>query len=158
IPIGQPIANTQAYIMNEDNNLMGINMPGELCIGGVGVTDGYLNRPELTQEKFIDNPFGEGKLYRTGDLAKWQDDGNIAYLGRIDDQVKIRGYRIELGEIESILRQIEEIIDVAVIAKAMTDEELAICAYLVSDKVIAFDAIKAELSKQLPNYMIPTYI
>ncbi|OIJ31387.1 non-ribosomal peptide synthetase [Staphylococcus sp. LCT-H4] len=158
IPIGQPIANTQAYIMNEDNNLMGINMPGELCIGGVGVTDGYLNRPELTQEKFIDNPFGEGKLYRTGDLAKWQDDGNIAYLGRIDDQVKIRGYRIELGEIESILRQIEDIIDVAVIAKAMADEELAICAYLVSDKVIAFDAIKTELSKQLPNYMVPTYI
>ncbi|MDG0842076.1 amino acid adenylation domain-containing protein [Staphylococcus equorum] len=158
IPIGQPIANTQAYIMNEDNNLMGIGTPGELCIGGAGVTDGYLNRPQLTKEKFIDNPFGEGKLYRTGDLVKWQEDGNITCLGRIDDQVKIRGYRIELGEIESTLRQNEDIIDVAVIANPMGGEELAICAYLVSDKQIPFDDIKTKLSAKLPNYMVPSYL
>ncbi|PTF53988.1 non-ribosomal peptide synthetase, partial [Staphylococcus cohnii] len=148
IPIGKPIANIQAYIMNEDNNLMGIGVPGELCIGGVGVTDGYLNRPDLTQEKFIDNPFGEGKLYRTGDLAKWSAEGNVEYLGRIDEQVKIRGYRIELGEIESTLGQIDGISDVAVIAKAVVGDELSICAYLVSDDAIDIETIKATLGQK----------
>ncbi|WP_057511660.1 non-ribosomal peptide synthetase [Staphylococcus sp. NAM3COL9] len=158
IPIGQPIANIQAYIMNSDNNLMGIGVPGELCIGGVGVTKGYLNRPGLTSEKFIDNPFGEGKLYRTGDLAKWSATGDVQYLGRLDEQVKIRGYRIELGEIESLLRQIDIISDVAVVAKPMAGEELAICAYLVSDEQIDFYDIKTELSKKLPGYMVPSYM
>ncbi|PTJ83802.1 hypothetical protein BU055_06945 [Staphylococcus succinus] len=158
IPIGRPIANIQAYIMNEDNNLMGIGVPGELCIGGVGVTKGYLNRPDLTDEKFIDNPFGEGKLYRTGDLAKWSTEGNVEYLGRIDEQVKIRGYRIELGEIESLLRQIDHISDVAVVAKPMAGEELAICAYLVSDEGIDNDEIKSTLGQKLPDYMVPAYM
>ncbi|GEQ06487.1 non-ribosomal peptide synthetase [Staphylococcus gallinarum] len=158
IPIGKPIANIQAYIMNEDNNLMGIGVPGELCIGGVGVTKGYLNRPDLTAEKFIDNPFGEGKLYRTGDLAKWSANGNVEYLGRIDEQVKIRGYRIELGEIESLLGQIDYISDVAVVAKPMAGEELAICAYLVSDKAVDNDDVKAILSQKLPDYMVPSYM
>ena len=158
IPIGKPIANIQAYIMNEDNNLMGIGVPGELCIGGVGVTDGYLNRPDLTQEKFIDNPFGEGKLYRTGDLAKWSAEGNVEYLGRIDEQVKIRGYRIELGEIESTLGQVDGISDVAVIAKAVVGDELSICAYLVSDDAIDIETIKATLGQKLPSYMVPTFM
>lgn len=158
IPIGQPIANTQAYIMDEDNNLMGIGTQGELCIGGAGVTDGYLNRPQLTKERFIDNPFGKGKLYRTGDLAKWQEDGNVICLGRIDDQVKIRGYRIELGEIESALRKNEKIKDVAVIAKSMEEGNIALCAYLVSEEQLNYENIKRDLSESLPNYMIPTYI
>jgi len=158
IPIGQPIANTQAYIMDEDNNLMGIGTQGELCIGGAGVTDGYLNRPQLTEERFIDNPFGKGKLYRTGDLAKWQEDGNIICLGRIDDQVKIRGYRIELGEIESALRKNEKLTDVAVIAKSMGEGNIALCAYLVSEEELDYENIKRDLSESLPNYMIPTYI
>ncbi|RIP37330.1 amino acid adenylation domain-containing protein [Staphylococcus gallinarum] len=158
IPIGQPIANTQSYIMNEDNNLMGIGMPGELCIGGEAVTDGYLNRPELTQEKFIDNPFGEGKLYRTGDLAMWHKDGNIACLGRIDDQVKIRGYRIEIGEIENVLRQIDYISDVVVLVKPMAGESLALCAYLVSDEQLTLNDIKAKLRDKLPAYMVPAYM
>ncbi len=158
VPIGQPIANTQAYIMDEDNNLMGIGTQGELCIGGAGVTDGYLNRPQLTKEKFIDNPFGEGKLYRTGDLAKWQEDGNIICLGRIDDQVKIRGYRIELGEIESTLRKNEKLTDVAVIAKSMGEGDIALCAYLVSDEQLNCENIRRDLSEKLPSYMLPTYI
>ncbi|MGW7780519.1 amino acid adenylation domain-containing protein [Staphylococcus xylosus] len=158
IPIGQPIANTQAYIMDEDNNLMGIGTQGELCIGGAGVTDGYLNRPQLTEERFIDNPFGKGNLYRTGDLAKWQEDGNIICLGRIDDQVKIRGYRIELGEIESTLRKNEKLTDVAVIAKSMGEGNIALCAYLVSEEELDYENIKRDLSESLPNYMIPTYI
>ncbi len=158
ISIGKPIANTQAYIMDEDNNLMGIGTQGELCIGGTGVTEGYLNRPQLTKERFIDNPFGKGKLYRTGDLAKWQEDGNIICLGRIDDQVKIRGYRIELGEIESVLRKNEKHTDVAVIAKSMGDGDIALCAYLVSEEQLNFENIKRDLSERLPNYMVPTYI
>ncbi|EJX19180.1 hypothetical protein SOJ_01190 [Staphylococcus sp. OJ82] len=155
IPIGKPISNIQAYILNEDNNIMGIGVPGELCIAGVGVTAGYLNRPELTQEKFIDNPFGKGKLYRTGDLAKWNGDGNISYIGRIDEQVKIRGYRIELGEIESILRQHTHINDVA---RPMVDNELSICAYLVSDDSLDFGSLKTSLGQKLPDYMIPAYM
>ncbi|WP_193014010.1 non-ribosomal peptide synthetase [Staphylococcus equorum] len=158
IPIGKPISNIQAYILNEDNNIMGIGVPGELCIAGVGVTAGYLNRPELTQEKFIDNPFGKGKLYRTGDLAKWNADGNISYIGRIDEQVKIRGYRIELGEIESVLRQQAHIIDVAVVATTMVENELSICAYLVSDDSLDFESLKTSLGQKLPDYMIPAYM
>ncbi|MDG0822552.1 amino acid adenylation domain-containing protein [Staphylococcus equorum] len=158
IPIGKPISNIQAYILNEDNNIMGIGVPGELCIAGVGVTAGYLNRPELTQEKFIDNPFGKGKLYRTGDLAKWNADGNISYIGRIDEQVKIRGYRIELGEIESVLRQQAHIIDVAVVATTMVENELSICAYLVSDDTLDFKSLKTSLGQKLPDYMIPAYM
>lgn len=157
IPIGKPISNIQAYILNEDNNIMG-RVSGELCIAGVGVTAGYLNRPELTQEKFIDNPFGKGKLYRTGDLAKWNGDGNISYIGRIDEQVKIRGYRIELGEIESILRQHTHINDVAIVARPMVDNELSICAYLVSDDSLDFGSLKTSLGQKLPDYMIPAYM
>lgn len=151
IPIGKPIANIQALILNEDNNLLGIGVAGELCIGGVGVTDGYLNRPELTAEQFIDNPYGEGKLYRTGDLAKWSEDGNIEYIGRIDEQVKIRGYRIELGEIESLLRQMDNVSDVAVVAKPVQDSELAICAYLASEEALDFNSTKSLLAKKLRN-------
>lgn len=151
IPIGKPIANIQALILNEDNNLLGIGVAGELCIGGVGVTDGYLNRPELTAEQFIDNPYGEGKLYRTGDLAKWSEDGNIEYIGRIDEQVKIRGYRIELGEIESLLRQMDNVSDVAVVAKPVQGSELAICAYLASEEALDFNSTKSLLAKKLRN-------
>src|SRR6185437_16092354 len=108
VPIGRPVANTRLYILSKDNGLSPIGVPGELHIGGVQVGRGYLNKPELTAEKFIKDQFSTDKaarLYKTGDLARWQPDGNIEYLGRIDDQVKIRGYRIELGEIESVLNQ-----------------------------------------------------
>ncbi|MBO1919802.1 AMP-binding protein [Staphylococcus xylosus] len=115
----------QMYVLN-NNQHTGIGVPGSF-VAGVAVTDGYLNRPELTQQQFIDNPFGTGKVYRTGDLAKWTTDGEIEYLGRIDEQVKIRGYRIELGEISSHLPRIENISDAGVIAKPMAGEELAIC-------------------------------
>ncbi|TWO90819.1 hypothetical protein EUA42_03000, partial [Bacillus velezensis] len=115
VGIGRPIANMQLYILNE-MELCGIGIPGELCIAGDGVAKGYLNQPELTAQKFIDNPYGEGKLYRSGDLARWLPNGEIEYLGRIDEQVKIRGYRIELSEIESVLRNQPGISDVAVVA------------------------------------------
>ncbi|MEE1281150.1 MAG: amino acid adenylation domain-containing protein, partial [Acutalibacteraceae bacterium] len=157
IPIGKPISNTKVYILN-NMQLCGIGVPGELCIAGDGVARGYLNRPDLTAEKFIDNPFGDGKLYRSGDLARWLPDGNIEYLGRIDEQVKIRGFRIELGEIESKIREISGIKDSAVIAKADKGGDKAIYAYYTGDKEISVTYIRDILSETLPEYMIPSYM
>ncbi|NLD45892.1 MAG: amino acid adenylation domain-containing protein, partial [Clostridiaceae bacterium] len=155
--IGKPIANTQIYIMN-GMNLCAVGVPGELCISGAGVARGYLNREELTAEKFIDNPYGEGKLYRTGDLARWMPDGNIEYLGRVDDQVKIRGYRIELGEIESVIRKINSVKDAVVVARSDREGEKCICAYIVSNEEINAGKIKEAVRMELPEYMVPGYI
>lgn len=158
IPIGSPIHNCQVYIINEYNQLCGIGCPGELCLTGAGISAGYLNRPELTVEKFMDNPFGIGKMYRTGDLAKWRFDGNIDYMGRIDEQVKIRGFRIELGEIEAVLLKQNGIKDAAVIARKDQEGESFIAAYFVADEEKKNIKILAEeLRKVLPNYMIPAY-
>jgi bacitracin synthase 3 len=156
IPIGRPIANTKVYILN-GGKLCGIGVPGELCIGGDGLARGYLNRVELTSEKFADNPFGEGKLYCSGDLAKWLPDGNIEFLGRIDEQVKLRGYRIELGEIESVLRNIKGIRDAAVTISE-GDGDKALNAYIVSEEELPLTEIRGILGKYLPEYMIPAYI
>ena len=155
--IGKPVANAQAYIMNGEN-LCGIGVPGELCIAGDGLARGYLNRPELTEEKFVKNPFGEGRMYKTGDLARWLPDGNIEYLGRIDEQVKIRGFRIELGEIESKIREIESIKDCAVIAKADSTGDKAIYAYYTSEEEVSVSEIRDRLSESLPEYMVPAYM
>ncbi|MCY8935163.1 amino acid adenylation domain-containing protein [Bacillus atrophaeus] len=155
-PIGKPISNTTTYIMNE-GRLCGIGMAGELCIAGDGVARGYLNNPELTKAKFIPNPYGSGMMYCSGDLVKWLQDGNIEYLGRIDDQVKLRGFRIELGEIESVIRQIKDIRDTALIISEK-EQEKSICAYLVGEKVLDIKAIRQELSKHLPAYMIPSHM
>ncbi len=154
LPIGKPIANTQIYIMNE-NRMCGIGVPGELCIAGIGLAKGYLNRETLTNERFTDNPFGKGKLYHTGDLAKWLPDGNIDYLGRIDNQVKIRGFRIELGEIESRLREHESISDAVVLADKDELGNPYLGGYIMADKQITVQSIKAHLVKYLPDYMVP---
>ncbi|MEE1281387.1 MAG: amino acid adenylation domain-containing protein, partial [Acutalibacteraceae bacterium] len=155
--IGQAIPTLKVYVMN-GMQLCGVGIPGELCVAGDGVARGYLNRPELTAEKFIDNPFGEGKLYRSGDLARWMPDGNLEYLGRIDEQVKIRGFRVELGEIESKIKGISGIKDSAVIAKADKGGDKAIYAYYTSDVEIKSADIREKLSTSLPEYMIPTYM
>ncbi|MBQ5565739.1 MAG: amino acid adenylation domain-containing protein, partial [Clostridia bacterium] len=157
LPIGTPIDNLQTYI-TDGEKLCGIGVPGELCIAGDGVARGYLNRPELTAEKFVENPFGNGKMYRSGDLARWLPDGNIEYLGRIDEQVKIRGFRIELGEIETKIRAIENIKDCAVIARADNTGDKAIYAYYTSDSEVSISEIREKLSETLPNYMIPAYM
>ncbi|MEE1282891.1 MAG: amino acid adenylation domain-containing protein, partial [Acutalibacteraceae bacterium] len=156
--IGKSIVYTNAYIVNEENKLCGIGVQGELCISGDGLARGYLNRPELTAEKFIDNPFGEGKLYKTGDLAKWLPDGNIDFLGRIDEQVKIRGFRIELGEIESKIKEISYIKDSAVIVRSDKGGDKAIYAYYTSDIEVNAIDIRKKLSETLPEYMIPSYM
>ncbi|WOO36403.1 amino acid adenylation domain-containing protein [Anaerocolumna sp. AGMB13020] len=154
--IGKPIGNTQIYVLN-GNKLCGIGIPGELCIAGNGLARGYLNRPDLTEEKFIENPFGEGKLYRTGDLAKWLPDGRLQYLGRMDDQVKVRGFRIELGEVETALKSLEDITDAAVIVREDESGENAIYAYMTAAGSINFAWVREELEKVLPAYMVPSY-
>ena len=156
VPIGKPINNKKVYIM-QDENLVGIGIPGELCVGGTGVARGYHNMPELTKEKFIEDPFGEGRLYRTGDLARWLPDGNIEYLGRIDGQIKIRGFRVELSEIESVLRESGLVKDCAVIVRERNAIDRTICAYYISDDEIDVKDIREELGKKLPEYMIPGY-
>jgi amino acid adenylation domain-containing protein len=120
VPIGRPIANAQIYILDKSYNPVPVGTAGELHIGGEGLSRGYLNRPDLTAEKFIPNPFSEEpgeRLYKTGDLARYLGDGNIEFLGRIDNQVKIRGFRIETGEIESILREHPYVNDAVVLAR-----------------------------------------
>ncbi|EPR07806.1 non-ribosomal peptide synthase/polyketide synthase [Ruminiclostridium papyrosolvens] len=156
VSIGKPIANTQIFIMN-DAEPCGIGVPGELCIAGIGVARGYLNRPELNAEKFIDNPFGEGKMYRSGDLARWTSDGNLEYMGRIDEQVKIRGFRVEPGEIENVIKKFEDIKEAVVIAREK-DGVKYLLAYVVSDKTIDIGKIKNLLNSELPNYMVPARI
>ncbi len=151
ITIGHPIANTEIYILDDDLNVLPINGIGELCISGKGLSKGYLNQEGLTQEKFINHPFKQGKkLYKTGDVAKRLSDGSIQYLGRKDAQVKLKGYRIELGEIESVLETIAHIQEAVVVAK---NDQLI--GYLISKEEIDNKAIQKELSRQLPEYMIP---
>ncbi|BAY37781.1 amino acid adenylation domain-containing protein [Nostoc sp. NIES-2111] len=173
ITIGRAIANVQVYILDEYLQPVPVGVPGELHIGGVGLARGYLNRPELTQERFINNPFGAGRLYKTGDVGRYLLDGNIEYLGRIDNQVKIRGFRIELGEIEAALSQHEDVQICSVIAREDNPDDTCterlvlsgaegsrskrLVAYVVAHQNYSptISALRAFLSSQLPQYMIP---
>ncbi|MFZ2958257.1 MAG: amino acid adenylation domain-containing protein [Candidatus Ozemobacteraceae bacterium] len=162
IPIGKPLANTWTYILGRNGNPQPVGVPGELCIAGAQLSRGYLNRPDLTAEKFVDNPFRteklNAKMYKTGDLVRWLPDGNIEFLGRIDQQVKIRGYRIELGEIEQALLGFEGVRDAVVIDRQDAGGGSYLCAYLVSDQSLSIPAIKEFLRKALPEYMSPSSI
>ncbi|OMD34668.1 hypothetical protein BSK56_33490, partial [Paenibacillus borealis] len=158
VTVGGPIANTQLYIVSDNRQLQPIGVAGELCIAGDGLARGYFNRPELTAEKFVDNPFEPGtRMYRTGDLARWLPDGNLEYLGRIDHQVKIRGYRIECGEIEAQLMAHAQIREAVVMACEDEQGQAYLCAYLVSDESVPVPELRAHLAAQLPDYMIPSY-
>ncbi|MEP0262578.1 amino acid adenylation domain-containing protein [Dokdonia sp.] len=157
VPIGKPIANTEIYILSDTLEVQPLGVIGELCIAGDGVSNGYFNKPELTAESFVENRFREsGNLYKTGDLAKWLPDGNIEYIGRKDDQVKIRGYRIELGEIENNLIGIASI-DQAVVIDRTIDGEKILVAYITGEEELDKQEIRATLSTELPEYMIPSY-
>ncbi|EJV73224.1 non-ribosomal peptide synthetase, partial [Bacillus cereus] len=159
IPIGKPINNSTAYVMDRNLRLLPVGVPGELCVGGDGVARGYLNREDLTNEKFILNPYVEGeRIYKTGDLARWLPDGNLEFLGRIDHQVKIRGYRIELGEIEKQLVKHFAVKEAVVIDRKSDNNEKYLCGYIVGEDDISTQEIKEELRKALPDYMIPAYI
>jgi amino acid adenylation domain-containing protein len=155
-PIGKPINNTQLYILDKQLQPLPVGVTGELHIGGDGLARGYLNRPDLTAEKFIDNPFGEEKLYKTGDLARYLPDGNIEYIGRIDDQVKIRGFRVELGEIETVLNQHPNIQQTVVIVRENEQGEKHLVAYIIAkNNQPEIKELRQFLSQKLPDYMIP---
>jgi amino acid adenylation domain-containing protein len=161
VPIGRPIANTTVYILDPNSQPVPINVPGELHIGGDGVARGYLNRPDLTSERFVPDPFGTspgGRLYKTGDLARYRADGTIEYLGRMDHQVKVRGYRIELGEIESVLAEHESVKQAVVVAREDTPGDQRIVGYVIlkSDADADPGALRAHVSAKLPEYMVPS--
>jgi amino acid adenylation domain-containing protein len=157
--IGRPIANTQIYILDDHLQPTPIGVPGELYIGGSGLARAYLNRPELTAERFILNPFSDdpkARLYKTGDLARYLPDSNIEYLDRIDHQVKIRGFRIELGEIESVLLQHALVREVVVVSRESSSNEKILVAYVVPNQTISSRELRHDLKKKLPDYMVPS--
>ncbi|MGZ5071278.1 MAG: amino acid adenylation domain-containing protein [Methylobacter sp.] len=157
-PIGRPIDNTQAFILDNNRRPVPIGVAGELYLGGAGLARGYLNRPEMTAERFIDHPFGEAgtRLYKTGDLARFLLDGNIQYLGRLDNQVKIRGFRIEIPEIEATLAKYPAIAESAVLALENADrKEKTLVAYIIADHGLDTAELRKFLNKWLPSHMIP---
>ena len=157
VPIGKPIDNTQLLILDKHQRLLPVGIVGELYIGGVGVGQGYLNREELTKEKFVTNPYGAyPTMYRTGDLAKWQTDGNIDYCGRTDFRIKIRGLRVELGDIENAVSQYTAVQQVLVTVLTIHAEQV-LCAYFTAIQPVDTTALQAWLKQRLPDYMVPQY-
>jgi aspartate racemase len=158
VPIGRPIANTRIYILDSHMNPVPVGIPGELWIGGAGVSKGYLNRPELTNTRFVRDPFvsdPEKVIYKTGDLARYLPDGNLQFFGRVDDQVKVRGFRVELGEIEAALLEHPAVRETAVTAPILAGTP-QIVAYVVSqDKAIGSREFRDFLNSKLPDYMVP---
>jgi amino acid adenylation domain-containing protein len=161
VPIGRPIANMQAYVLDEDLHPVPSGVAGELHLGGIGLGRGYLRRPEQTAAKFIPNPFSDqpgARLYKTGDLVRSLPDGALEYLGRLDHQVKIRGYRIELGEIEAVLTQYPGVRQALVVAREDAPGDKRLVAYLVADRAsdLSASALRTHLRGQIPEYMVPS--
>ncbi|MBC9909359.1 non-ribosomal peptide synthetase [Chitinophaga varians] len=156
VPLGKPIQNLHIYILDAFRQLCPIGVAGEICVSGIGVGRGYLNRPELTAEKFVTDPFRDQvPMYRTGDLGKWLPDGTLVHLGRIDDQVKIRGYRIELGEIERVIEKSGMVKQVVVVTRADQQQQLKLVGYVVGQENFDKDELLAYLKTKLPEYMVP---
>ncbi|MCP6763251.1 MAG: amino acid adenylation domain-containing protein [Fischerella sp. CENA71] len=160
VPIGTPIANVQAYVLDSNLHPVPIGVTGELHIGGVGLARGYLNDPELTSEKFIPNPYNQEldtTIYKTGDLVRWREDGQLEYVGRIDNQVKVRGFRIELGEIEALLSKHPLVKEVVVVARSEQSGNQGLVAYIVvCDKAnLPIAKLRAYVKQTLPDYMVP---
>jgi amino acid adenylation domain-containing protein len=162
VTIGRPIAGTQCYILDSHRGLVPIGEPGELYIAGDGLARGYFGQPEMTNERFVSNPFSgapEARMYRTGDLCRWLADGNIQYLGRMDHQVKLRGFRIELGEIETVVARHPAVREVAVIAREDTPGDKRLAAYLVPENPPTdfIGQLRALVRSTMPEYMVPAY-
>ncbi|HLK98498.1 MAG TPA: AMP-binding protein, partial [Hymenobacter sp.] len=161
VPIGSALSNVQLYILDAQDQLAGIGVVGEICIGGDGVALGYVNQPELTNQKFTRNPFvadDEQRLYRTGDLGRWLPDGTIDFVGRTDDQVKIRGYRIELGEVEAVLQNAPGVVQAAVAAREDGYQNQKLVGYVTTDQAYEEISAKAYLGSKLPDYMVPAVL
>jgi amino acid adenylation domain-containing protein len=161
VPIGRPIANTQVYVLDRAMQPVPVGVYGELFIGGDGLARDYLKRPALTAETFVPNPFSPepgARLYKSGDLVRYLQDGSIEFLGRIDHQVKIRGFRIELGEIESVLGRHPKVSDTVVIAREDVPGDKRLVAYVVAshEPTPTFSELRSFLKEKLPDYMIPT--
>ncbi|MEY2911513.1 MAG: hypothetical protein RLZZ184_822, partial [Cyanobacteriota bacterium] len=167
VPLGRPIANTELYVLDNNQQPVPVGIAGELYIGGAGVTRGYLNRPELTQSRFIPHPFITGnppvvtlasaRLYRTGDLVRYRRDGILDFLGRIDFQVKIRGHRIELGEIETILSRHEAVQEAVIIVREDIPGDKRLVAYISNqDNNQCHASMREYLLSHLPEYMVPS--
>jgi len=162
VPIGQPIANVQTYVLDQHGHQVPIGVPGELHVGGAGVVRGYLNQPALTAEKFIPDPFStqhEARLYKTGDLVRYRPDGQLEFLGRTDSQVKIRGLRIELGEIETALNQHPAVMQAVVVAREDTPGQKQLVAYWIAQTApdtVSNETLRQYLIPKLPIYMVPS--
>jgi acyl carrier protein len=160
--IGRPIDNTQLYILDRHMNRVPPGVPGELCLAGEGIARGYINSPDLTATRFVPNSFAKvpgDRLYKTGDLARFREDGNVEFLGRLDFQVKVRGYRIELGEIESQLLAQPGISEAVVIVRPDRSGERCLVAYLVSNNAqqLKVAEVRARLQEKLPTYLVPSF-
>ncbi len=159
VPIGRPITNTQCYILNENKALQPIGVPGELYVAGLGVAKGYLNKEELTNKSFINNPFRKDSvLYKTGDICKWLSNGSIEFIGRKDSQVKIRGFRIELGEIKQRILEFENVLETTIIVSNDSNNMKFLSAFVCGKENLDLEDLKKYLKEKLPAYMIPTYI
>ena len=157
ISIGRPIANTDVYLLDRNLQPVPIGVAGELHIGGIGLARGYLNRPELTAEKFIPDPFRGGRMYKTGDAARYLPDGRIEYLNRLDNQVKLRGYRIELGEIEAALRKHPGINEAVVVVRSDTGAKALAAYFIPNEPAPNVPELREFLKESLPEYMVPSF-
>lgn len=158
IPIGKPVYNTKAYVLNAKGMQQGMYMQGELCVTGLAISNGYLNLPELTRQRFVENPFGDGTMLRTGDIVQWNYRGELEYIGRMDNQVKVRGMRVEVEEIEYQLAKNKEILAAAVIAKEDEVGEHYLVAFVVSSTEIDTKELHKKIATQLLDYMVPAFI
>ncbi len=159
VPIGRPINNTEAYVLDERGQLLPVGVVGELYLGGAGLARGYVGDAAQTAEKFVPHAFAKRageRLYRTGDLVRWRADGELEFVGRVDEQVKLRGYRIEPGEIEQALREHEAVQDAVVVVRGGENEEKRLVAYIAADTAaVTVNELRAHLRERLPEYMVP---
>lgn len=161
IPIGLPFANTAVYVLNEQLGLMPVGHAGEICVAGIGLSVGYLNQPDQTEQKFIPNPYALGdtdtRLYKTGDLGRWTNEGILEFIGRKDDQIQVRGIRVEPAEIEAVLTRYEAIKS-ALVTVRQTEISLQLIAYVVADGPVSIAPLRDFAARWLPTYMLPTHV